>query len=442
MALWTRLCLSAATSTPPIRQIHDLCSDFIVICAFVDSSCTVESVANVLDAKCIDSFQLFYHHNATLSHCVDLLPADSAQKTQALVFLERYALWQKRHACELFHATEAKAALECSSVENTDKNSRRPWKQETWPLYCHQVFAMYSSTRHELDELCERTSNSEAFWEGYVTYIASPTCAEFVYYDFNGTTGLVLNGKAATSSCAPLTSTDYSTRAGADDSREATTEVVVTEQLEAIRLETHNTENHTTSARIAVETAMLGHRDAFQASEEKLRCPVRLRLTASQPNQVSSVWYAQQLPVLEGFETRFTFQITDQSRRCFEYNYVPNFSATANLSKFIKDVSEGRRVGTLVVFMDEGITTDTPILAIPINLAATLRLDSDEAFVPPCLDQYDTEMTFNFDYNEQSMLSTASHGNTLYPLFIYPNTASWAERQTYYATNQKVGLAS
>ncbi|KAF4318990.1 hypothetical protein BBO99_00006719 [Phytophthora kernoviae] len=489
MALWTRLCLSTATSTPPIRQIHDLCADFIVICAFVDSSCTVESVANVLDAKCIDSFQLFYHHNATLSHCVDLLPDDSAQKIQALVFLERYALWQKRHACELFHATEAKAALECSSVENTDKNSRRPWKQETWPLYCHQVFAMYSSTRHELDELCERTSNSEAFWEGYVTYIASPTCksyyelvrearekscggevsgecqklflwyaehkeeverdcyelrasAEFVYYDFNGTTGLVLNGKAATSSCAPLTSTDYSTRAGADDSREATTEVVVTEQLEAIRLETHNTENHTTSARIAVETAMLGHRDTFQASEEKLRCPVRLRLTASQPNQVSSVWYAQQLPVLEGFETRFTFQITDQSRRCFEYNYVPNFSATSNLPKFIKDVSEGRRVGTLVVFMDESITTDTPILAIPINLAATLRLDSDEAFVPPCLDQYDTEMTFNFDYNEQSMLSTASHGNTLYPLFIYPNTASWAERQTYYATNQKVGLAS
>ncbi|KAG1701996.1 hypothetical protein DVH05_010486 [Phytophthora capsici] len=63
---------------------------------------------------------------------------------------------------------------------------------------------------------------------------------------------------------------------------------------------------------------MLGHRDRFEASEERNRCPVRLRLTASQPHQVSSVWYAQQLPVLQGFETRFTFQITDQSRRCFE----------------------------------------------------------------------------------------------------------------------------
>lgn len=49
--------------------------------------------------------------------------------------------------------------------------------------------------------------------------------------------------------------------------------------------------------------------------------------------------------------------------------------------QFIKDVSEGRRVGTLVVFMDDGIASDTPILAIPINLAATLRLPADEAFV-------------------------------------------------------------
>lgn len=95
-------------------------------------------------------------------------------------------------------------------------------------------------------------------------------------------------------------------------------EVVLTEQLEAVRLETRDTENQSTSARIAVESAMLGHRDVFEASEEHRRCPVRLRLTASQPHQVSSVWYAQQLPVLQGFETRFTFQITDQSRRCFE----------------------------------------------------------------------------------------------------------------------------
>jgi len=246
---------------------------------------------------------------------------------------------------------------------------------------------------------------------------------------------------------------------------------------------------------------MLGHRDAFVASPTE-QCAVRLRLTASQPRQVSSVWYSEPLPVLQGFETRFTFQITDQSRHCFEvrdqnfgtrhyescmvhggdgfafvlhahvnktaavgaggkqrslmgfdgldnslaiefdswfnsdrreetdtfydhvtvysngpggnsvserarlsasaihdladgrihavkiryynelrYEYAPFFSATDNLVKFLKDVSEGRRVGTLAVFMDDGIASNTPILALPINLAATLRLPADEAFV-------------------------------------------------------------
>ncbi|KAG3193824.1 hypothetical protein PC128_g9896 [Phytophthora cactorum] len=656
--------LKFSSSPPPLRlQMQDLCSNFRIICDFVSQNCNPKAKTQPWmknppssdeKPKCIESFNLFYQHNKTLTSCIQKLPAESKGKTQALLFLEFYSAWQQQNACKLFHATEAKAATECSGV-----NVHRPWMQTTWPLYCHEVFTMYNSTRHELDELCDRTPNSEAFWEGYVDYIGSKTCkhyydmvrdarergcgekdkalrgtecremfqwyvdnkenkwshfnnrisrdrfrrrrmriravcaillfpapstvdAEFVYYDFNGTTGLVLNGKAATSSCAPFKPTDYSKYAGAADVREATLEVTLTEQLEAIRLETRDTENHTTSGRIAVETAMLGHRDVFQASEEKRRCPVRLRLTASQPHQVSSVWYAQQLPVLQGFETRFTFQITDQSRRCFEvkdqnfglheyqscavhggdgfafvlhshqnrtatlaaegsnmgfaglqnslaiefdtwfndknagedvfydhvaiysrgqksntdaenarmsaavvhdladgkvhvvkiryypelkYNYMPYFSATTNLTKFIKDVSEGRRVGTLLVFMDDGIKNDKPILAIPINLAATLRLDSDEAFVgftastssswqkhdvlgwyyctePPCLDQYDTEMTFDFDYNEQSMYSTASHSNTLYPIFIYPDTVSWAKRQAYFAANQKVGLVS
>lgn len=88
--------------------------------------------------------------------------------------------------------------------------------------------------------------------------------------------------------------------------------------LEKVLVETVETENHTTSARIAVETASVGHRDAFAKSDEVNRCAVRLRLTASQPRQVASVWYAEPLPVLEGFETRFTFQLSDQSKRCVE----------------------------------------------------------------------------------------------------------------------------
>lgn len=102
------------------------------------------------------------------------LPADSNDQTQALVFLEKFSVWQKHNACRLFHATEAKAAVECSGV-----NAHRPWKQTMWPLYCHEVFTMYKSTRHELDQLCDRTANSEAFWEGYVDYIGSKTCKRY-----------------------------------------------------------------------------------------------------------------------------------------------------------------------------------------------------------------------------------------------------------------------
>lgn len=43
---------------------------------------------------------------------------------------------------------------------------------------------------------------------------------------------------------------------------------------------------------------------------------MRLRLTGSKPHQLSSVWYAEPVPIFQGFETGFRFQITDQSKRC------------------------------------------------------------------------------------------------------------------------------
>lgn len=89
--------------------------------------------------------------------------------------------------------------------------------------------------------------------------------------------------------------------------REASLEIVQHQLLEHVVLETSETEKHTASAWIAVDTASVGPRDSM-----------RSRLTASQPRQVASVWYAEPLPVLQGFDTRFTFQLTDQSKSCFE----------------------------------------------------------------------------------------------------------------------------
>jgi hypothetical protein len=61
--------------------------------------------------------------------------------------------------------------------------------------------------------------------------------------------------------------------------------------------------------------------------------------------------------------------------------YFSYFSATADLPTFLKDISESRRVGCLLVFMDDGIRDNVPVLAIPINLAVALRLDRDTGYV-------------------------------------------------------------
>ncbi|RLO10670.1 hypothetical protein DYB28_009147, partial [Aphanomyces astaci] len=68
------------------------------------------------------------------------------------------------------------------------------------------------------------------------------------------------------------------------------------------------------------------------------------------------------------------------------YNTIPQqyfaaMSATPDVVPFLKDMSEERRVGCVVVFMDNGITTDTPLLAVPINLAAALALPNDQAYI-------------------------------------------------------------
>ncbi|KAE8989455.1 hypothetical protein PR003_g22558 [Phytophthora rubi] len=183
-ALFARLGLARSAdevAVPPRLQslplqLQDLCSNFVVVCDFVAKHCNRNAATSDKNPKCAESFDLFYQHNATLTRCIEELSTDSRDKTQALAFLEKFSVWQKHNACRLFHATEAKAAVECSGA-----NAHRPWKLTTWSLYCHEVFTMYNTTRHELDRLCDRTANSEAFWEGYVNYIGSETCKR--YYD-------------------------------------------------------------------------------------------------------------------------------------------------------------------------------------------------------------------------------------------------------------------
>lgn len=45
----------------------------------------------------------------------------------------------------------------------------------------------------------------------------------------------------------------------------------------------------------------------------------------------------------------------------------------------MQDNGEGRRLGTLVVWLDDGIASDEPLLAVPLNLSVLLDLPQDQA---------------------------------------------------------------
>jgi hypothetical protein len=106
--------------------------------------------------------------------------------------------------------------------------------------------------------------------------------------------------------------------------------------------------------------------------------------------------------------------------------YFDKLVASDSLLPYLKDNGEQKRVGTLLVFMDDGIKSNTPLLALPINLSLLLDLPLDKAYVgfasstgrfyekhdilswvwcnqPPC----DAPTLQDFDYHQTSKYSTA-----------------------------------
>jgi hypothetical protein len=64
-----------------------------------------------------------------------------------------------------------------------------------------------------------------------------------------------------------------------------------------------------------------------------------------------------------------------------EYKYISSMTANERLEPYLKDNGEGRRLGTLAVFIDEGISKNIPIVAIPLNLSILLDLPQSMAHV-------------------------------------------------------------
>ena len=67
--------------------------------------------------------------------------------------------------------------------------------------------------------------------------------------------------------------------------------------------------------------------------------------------------------------------------------YLDNFTATEHAISLgaVVDFGENRRLGTLIVWIDEGIASDTPIVAVPLNLAVRRAIPSFASRAPSAL---------------------------------------------------------
>jgi hypothetical protein len=301
-------------------------------------------------------------------------------------------------------------------------------------------------------------------------------------------------GAAATTNCFNFSLNTYGDRQGAADLFNEDSELELGETTVLISESNVVTNDATTSTQVNDELAgFLNRRDTIKAPS---LCNVRVRLTPSGPSKTGAVWFTESVPVAQGFETQFTFQISDHSRQCtlnkdqyftmihhtscsirgadgfafviqnsvngthsiggrggqmgfagienslaiafdtwqnqgqdslsvdhisiqskgkepndayeagllgvprphnladgqihrvrivyygsLQSQYFDQLVASSSLLPYLKDNGEQKRIGTLLVYIDEGITEDKPLLALPINLSLLLKMPIDQAYV-------------------------------------------------------------
>lgn len=94
-------------------------------------------------------------------------------------------------------------------------------------------------------------------------------------------------------------------------------------------------------------------------------------------NETTSLGYWRPYDIADGKVRRAKIQYLPY----VESRYFELMTATDNLIPYLKDNGEGRRLGTLAIFVDQGIIEDRPLLAIPLNLSILLNLPQSLAYV-------------------------------------------------------------
>jgi len=151
-------------------------------------------------------------------------------------------------------------------------------------------------------------------------YIAIASCAfrliisDFVYPNFNETTGLIFNGDAGTTSCTSDLLLDYGDVQNKADRFNQDVIVQRGEDTDLTFETSIETNKDIYNAEIDQYISGFLHRNDTISAPRK--CPVRIRLTPSGPSKISSVWFRDKFAVYRGFDTYFTFQISDHSKEC------------------------------------------------------------------------------------------------------------------------------
>ena len=75
-------------------------------------------------------------------------------------------------------------------------------------------------------------------------------------------------------------------------------------------------ETNDASTNINTQSNLAGFLHRPDQKSAPVDCTVRARLTPSAPSVAGSMWFKESAPVSNGFDTFFTFQITDHSKQC------------------------------------------------------------------------------------------------------------------------------
>eukprot|EP01041_Mallomonas_annulata_P001604 gene1604-3096_t len=137
---------------------------------------------------------------------------------------------------------------------------------------------------------------------------------DFVYRDFNETTGLIFNGDTGTTSCSEYPQRDYG-----DVQRDADrfNENVFIERGEDTDLTSESTvQTNKAMFNAEIEQYLAGYLHRNDTISAPRNCSNRIRLTPSGPSKIGSVWFRDKFAVYRGFDTYFTFQISDHSKEC------------------------------------------------------------------------------------------------------------------------------